>query len=436
MFASKTKALVKNLGAEGDLIDNDNVNEKIEMLTLVKVRQRRFWPVIKYTTTDLTLLDLLEEPNYSPEYTEEVLAEDFNNLIRICGNGSVGAGAHDVELKASAETDTVDGVSPITLKKKTVDIEKLRKNYTDKKVKKKFVDMLKLKEDEKLTFVYQSVYNTTPVKFFDIAINQGSTSAAFKIYFQLCVTGKKKEKTTFIVPEESTFAYSLMEITTEDGTLGIPPRTRNVRRYNEEWWRFSSDGEGDCETFQRVKGEIKMKEVLLQPLADLSAPTRDVLLKTLHMIVETRNDLSLLVDQLSTGASDGPQSQHVSSFMDLLKASNASTAQKDAIDLLVSAMDTLPDSVPALLTTCSPDTLRVLNQLVSSLGKEAKLPESLPPPLQEEGKLRWAAELLCSTGGTLQELNEQWFRPKLPAGALLEVLCLVVRGLSIIQHIM
>lgn len=66
MFAARTKALVKNLGAEGDLIYNENVNETINMLTLVKVRQRTFWPIIKYTIIDLTLPELLEEADVSP----------------------------------------------------------------------------------------------------------------------------------------------------------------------------------------------------------------------------------------------------------------------------------------------------------------------------------------------------------------------------------
>lgn len=54
-----------------------------------------------------------------------------------------------------------------------------------RKIKKKIVDMLKLKEKEKLTFVYQTVYNIDPVQFFDIAGKDGSVSAACKIFFTL-----------------------------------------------------------------------------------------------------------------------------------------------------------------------------------------------------------------------------------------------------------
>lgn len=61
MFAATTKAVVKTLGAQDDLISNTNVNDKMETLTLVKVRKGTLWPIISYTVTDQTLLDLLED---------------------------------------------------------------------------------------------------------------------------------------------------------------------------------------------------------------------------------------------------------------------------------------------------------------------------------------------------------------------------------------
>lgn len=66
MFAATTTAVVKSLGAQGDLIPNKNANERIETLTLVKVRQGTFWPVVTYSILDQTLLDLLEEADVSP----------------------------------------------------------------------------------------------------------------------------------------------------------------------------------------------------------------------------------------------------------------------------------------------------------------------------------------------------------------------------------
>eukprot|EP00064_Thunnus_orientalis_P022886 superscaffoldBa00008133_g23107 len=220
MFAAKAEAAVKHLGADGDLIYNENANLKIEMLTLVKVKVKTFWSVVKYKISDLTLLDLLQDPNISPEYTEKDLMMDFENFSDSSSGGRAAAGvdAPKVKLEVSAAVDTVDGASSFTLRKKTVDIKKLKESCTDKKIKEKMVNMLKLKETEKLTFVHQRVYNTAPVTFYGKTGKNGLVSAVCE-KFGISLWRKKKDMTSFTVPEDVTFAYSLMEITTEDNTL-------------------------------------------------------------------------------------------------------------------------------------------------------------------------------------------------------------------------
>ncbi|XP_067340736.1 gasdermin-E-like isoform X2 [Channa argus] len=424
MFAATSKAVVKALGAQGDLVSNENMNERIKPLTLVKVSKRNFWPVITYTIIDQSLLDLLEEADVSPEYTEDIVMENFQTLSSsergICGTAEVNAPEFGLGLsKFKVSVDNVDAASSFTLKKKMVDIVKLRKDCTNKRINEKNLDMLQVKETEKLTFVEQTIYNTTAVTFVGLNHKAGSISAAFKSFFKLFASSSNKETTTFTIP-------------------GIPPRTRKVRHHILGWWNIFSDAEEHdfCRTLQQVVAEMNMKEHLMQPLADFPESTRRDLLKHLSELLKDRRALTLLEetwDQDSTGESDCPQP--VSSFMELLKTSNTSTSQKDAVHLLISAMDTLPDDLPALLISCSHDTLRVLNQLVDRLKEDtqAKLPESLPPPLQEEGELRWVVELFCSTNQTLEQLSDQWDRPEFPPGVMLEVLSLVVRGLSLMQ---
>eukprot|EP00064_Thunnus_orientalis_P018239 superscaffoldBa00004130_g18333 len=222
MFAAKAKAAVKCLGAEGDLIYNKNANQKIDMLTLVKVKvkKRIFWSTVEYKISDQTLLDLLQEPDFSIECKEEVLMKDFENLndSSIGGHAAAGLDAPKVDVKVSAAVDTVDGVSPFTLWKKTVDTKKLKESCADKKIKEKMVDTLKLKETEKLTFVHQTVYNTAPVTFYGKTGKNGLVSAVFQ-KFGCSLWRKKKEETSFTIPKDVTIAYSLMEITTEDNTL-------------------------------------------------------------------------------------------------------------------------------------------------------------------------------------------------------------------------
>ncbi|XP_067341200.1 uncharacterized protein [Channa argus] len=310
------------------------------------------------------------------------------------------------------------------------------------KIQRRTLDMLGLKDKDKLMFVYQTIYNTGPVKLTRSSKVDGSISGSCHKMLNLFVKGSKKEQTSFTVPEKSTFAYGLMEMTVfQEDTLNIScePWRGHHSAIDMLIGNDASLDDSDtnpCMTVQQVKKEIKKKEHLLQPLAYFPESTRRDLLKSLSDLLEDRDALSLLeqtLDKCSKGAIERPQSQAVSSFVDLLDVCNTSSAQKDAAHLLVSAMDTLPDGIPMLLTSCSPDTLRVLNQLVDGLNGETQtnLPESLPPPLQEEGELRWVVELLCSSNQTLEQLSDQWDQPDFPPGVMIEVLSLVVRGLSL-----
>ncbi|CAK6974596.1 Hypothetical predicted protein [Scomber scombrus] len=436
MFGDISKTVVLDLGAENDLNYNENVNQKIEMLTLVKVR-RNFLNITKYTIINKTLLNLLEEPDFNPDVTEEVLVVDFENQRDKGGRGSVEAGvdAPQMKVKLTASMDTVDGVSSFTLKKRTVDTHQLER-MEDKKIKMKLVDMLKLKQKEKLTCVYQTVYNTTPVTFYVKARKSGLVSGMFNRIFHVSLESNKKEETSFTVPKDTTFAYGLIEINTQGGTLGIPPRLTKVTRHGKGWaGNISFDGDGDdsCKTLEELKEEISEKACLLKPLETLPQSSRRNLLKVLSELVRDRDALTLLEETLDKEMTECPQSQSVSSFMALLR--EASSKQRDAVHMLVTALDGLPDGAAALLTACSPETLRVLQQLVSCLMEDgqARLPESLPVSLQEEGEIRWLAEILCLTDQKLKELRDQWDGQELPREMLLELVCLVVQGLSLMQ---
>ncbi|XP_053195532.1 uncharacterized protein LOC128379918 [Scomber japonicus] len=295
MFGDISKTVVKRLGAEKDLNYNGNVNQKFEMLTLVRVR-RNFFGITKYGIINKTLPDLLEGPDFTPGVTDEVLVENFKIQRDTSGEGSVEVGADvpQIEMKVNASMDTVDGVSSFTLKKKTVDTKQLER-LVDKPIKMKLVDRLRLKKKEKLTCVYQTVYNITSVTFDVKATKSGFLSGMCNKMFNLLLEGNRKEETHFTVPKDTTFAYGLMEITTEGGTLGIPPRFTNVTRFGKGWTgNIKFDGDEDSKTLEDLKEEISEKAFLLQPLETLPESSRRNLLRALSEIVHDRDALTLL----------------------------------------------------------------------------------------------------------------------------------------------
>ncbi|CAI5666108.1 unnamed protein product [Oreochromis niloticus] len=426
MYQTETSAVLKNVGADAELISNNNLNNKMDLLTLVKVSEGRFWPVPKYKPMEYSLSELAEleeEEDPCKDYNEEVLVKDFTTTMETKGSGEIGGGDDIVgKAKIEATGDTVDGLEqPVSIITKKADVKKLRNKFSGRKIRKENMELLGLKNNDKLTFVYQKVYNSGPVKMIRKSNKGGSISASCQKMLNVLIKGNKKEVTSFTVPENSTFGFGLMELKMDDEKLSL----------------FANDAINSKELLHKVKEELETKDHLLLPLGDLPESTRCDLLKKLSELAEDGDTLSLLeqtLDQCTKGTSEHVPSEAVSSFMDLLDISNISSAVKDAVHLLVSALDTLPDEVPPLLTRCSPDTLRVLNQLVDGLkDSRAKLPESLPVPLQEGGELRWAAEFICLNDQKLKELSDGWDRPELPPEVLLEVLCLAVQGLSLMQ---
>ncbi|MEQ2304161.1 hypothetical protein AMECASPLE_024085 [Ameca splendens] len=434
MFAAKTSAVLKSVGAEEDLISNSNLSQKVDLLTLVRVSEGKFFQYPKYTTMQCTLPELMEEQEeFSPEVEEELLVEHFKTSSETHGTAEL-KGSHEVvgEAAISAKCDSVDGlVKSVSIMKKKANLKAVRKTFSGRKLKKESIKLLKLKEKDKLAFVHQTVYNTEPVQMIKTSDQGGSISASYQKIMNLLFKGSRKEETTFTIPEKATFAFGLQEIMFENEKMEIPFESWTHKKNSG---LFSHDSI-DSDLMQQVREGIKMKEFLLKPLTDLPESTRQDLLKKLQEVLEEGDALSLLeetLDQCSKGEYERPQSKVVSSFMDLLDESKVSTKVKDAVHLLVSAMDALPEVKLRPLTSCCPEALTVLSQLVDSLKDkgEACLPESPPAPLQQDGELRWAAELLCSCDETLTELSNSWDRPP---EVLLEVLALTVLGVHMLQ---
>lgn len=57
MFAAEAKEFIRKVGGN-DLIYNESLHKKVDLLTLVKVSRGRFWPVQKYKILEFSLPEL------------------------------------------------------------------------------------------------------------------------------------------------------------------------------------------------------------------------------------------------------------------------------------------------------------------------------------------------------------------------------------------
>ncbi|XP_008400852.2 uncharacterized protein LOC103460457 [Poecilia reticulata] len=340
MFAEETSAVVRSVGADEELISNSNLNHKVELLTLVRVSQGRFFSYPKYTPLDCTLPELLEDDGFSPEVEEELLVKDFKTSVESSGGGELGGGHPTVgEAAVAAKSDSVDGlVEPVSIKKKKANLKGVRKTFSGRKPEKGKMKLLMLKEKDKLAFVHETLYNTGPVRMIRKSAQDRSVSGNCQKLLKLLVQGSRTEETTFTVLEKSTFAFGLQEILWDDETIEIPFKSWAHRK---NLGLFTHDGV-DPDQLQEAREGIQNKAFLLKPLTRLPQATRQNLLKTLREVLEEDGALSQLeetLDQSSRGQPERPPSKVVSSFMDVLNESKVSSKVRDAVHLLVCAMD-------------------------------------------------------------------------------------------------
>ncbi|XP_035995796.1 uncharacterized protein LOC118563878 [Fundulus heteroclitus] len=311
---------------------------------------------------------------------------------------------------------TVDASSKVSLMSdhfRFHDLEKL--TFRSIKLEQKVLDVLQLKDGEKLAFVKQRVFNTGPVHVFREASRSGSTGAKVLNLVSAGVKGGKAEKSKFTVPENKTFAFALKKLMVQDGVLG-----------------FSSEisykaGSGVIASEAVLIEGLQRNQAVLKPLAGQTD-----LLRGLVEVLEDRDALTLLEDTLDlvgSGEYQRPQCEAVAWFLTLLDVSTASRELTDAVHLLVSALEALPGDLPALLARCDPGTLSCIIHMMDCL-LYGQVPPPLGRPLQEDEELHRLVRLLHSAKD-FRDLGENF--PDFSPEALLELLYVGVRGLSLMK---
>ncbi|XP_035996583.1 uncharacterized protein LOC105925751 [Fundulus heteroclitus] len=230
MFAAKTKAVLRCLGAERDLIYNDNLNNHIEMFSLVKINKRKGWPITKYSFINLTLKDLMfkDAPeNLSEFISKGSLLKDIRTSDHLSLEGKLNASFPSAKIDGAAEGSNESSASQFDLKYETVNLREFRKRYENRKIQ----PYQPLKSTERLTFVYKIVRNSKQVELFSKISGSGSVSAKQKQTGAMSARGKGGEEIRFSVPEDSTFAFGLAEIDITDEKLKLPLVCKEIKRH-------------------------------------------------------------------------------------------------------------------------------------------------------------------------------------------------------------
>ncbi|XP_047449307.1 uncharacterized protein LOC125013060 [Mugil cephalus] len=431
MFGVEARNIVEALGAEKTLIPNKDLLLNVELMTLVKVRKKGFFEVPEYEPLNIKLPQLLiEEPALYCD--DKVLVKDFRSVSKVSGTASVGGGHGDVGAEISGGGDRLDGLTePVSLMKKEVHV--LGKSFS--KFNKNKVKELKPKKTEKLALVNQIVYNTGDVQIIRASKKEGSVSAFCEKLFSLSLKGSKEKATSFTVPEKSTFAYGLAEIMIEEDKLEIPNVGYKIRLSSifQTLYVGTPPPQSDPEVL--AMKELEMNLSKMQPLADLPESTRRELLKKLCDVLKNQDDLSELeetLDQSIKGTYERPQSQTISSFLDVLDVSNVSSDVKTIVYMLVSALNALPDEVPTLLVTCD---VEVLDFFIYKATNWRNIHREAPAVVKNE--FSWMLDFMETTKKTEDDEDEEDYDGpvifRFPLEKLREMVCVAMKGIKILR---
>lgn len=468
LFQEHTRDVLHQVDAKKTLTPHGNLTEKVDLLTLVKKKKKNSIFPPEYEVMSLTLGDLIPAFAGFSEFEETTLIKDYKHTGMISGSAGVRGGVDMASAGVSAGALRHRETSSVNINAKTANLRKMREICLGQKINR--VHMPTLRKGEVLGFVDKIVFNTNDVPLRGRTEVDGSCEARWNI-MNFSLKGKMKDSSSYTVPAGHIYGYRFNEIKfkeeedveftckshieyvggkAEEQRLSPPSPIRLVEKALEpETFEPDDSTEETLETLQQVREKLLRTETVLQPLAHLPRVTRFALFQSLSVLSEDRDALTLLkkkLDQWCAGEPlEQPQSQSVCSVLHLLSGfatpplqigPETTDSTLEAVYLLVSAMDKLPEHVTSLIAKYRPDTLRGLNQLVSSLMEngQAHLSESLPAALQDGGQLHWLAVFLCSSDESLREPSEQTIVAGDEPGVLLLALCVAVRGLSMLRQ--
>lgn len=445
----------------------------VPMAVVVKRNRMWFWQRPKYQPTDFTLSDLLQgDEVLSPGVSEtEFLTYEGTFRDKLSGKLDAEAGSVTVTMegKGSSKLQSCFG----KLKKEELDVKKLLRDSSSRLVDmqnplvqqlEKRADVLAVVKERILTTNSCSITQTKKEQ----CIFQGMLGlvAVLGSPVKVCVKNNNDieadSDVSLEIPSGTVVAYSILELEIKkNGHYNIclqPGSIGGIEQDSPMSWpsHDSLDMVDSIRNGEKVPEKVPLsalqngsQEMDLSPLSDLPPSTRCTLFKRLQEIMRDRTALSYmecLLEELCSGETldmakheelSESQRKSLSAILDQLAEDSQSgiPPHLNAVHLLVSAIEELPDKTLSLLSECQPDFLEALDTLMCRL-QESSEPLSiqcLPVPLQDNQAFQLAEQLLGSTNVTLRKDSDRlWRETRNEAGVLPLVLCLSIQGLSLL----
>ncbi|XP_071357044.1 gasdermin-E-like [Trachinotus anak] len=459
MFSKATANFVRQIDPDGSLIHVSRVNDSqklVSMALIVKRNRFWFWQRPKYQPTDFTLSDLLlGDKELSPGLCEtEFLTYKGTFGDKLSGKLDTKAGSVHVALEGQGTSKLQSCFGK--LKKEELDVKKLLRDSRNRLVDMQHVLVQQLeKRADVLAVVKERILTTNSCSITQTKKEQCIFKGVLGLLdilgssVKVCVKESNNIETdsdvSLEIPSDTVIAYSILELEIKkNGQYDICLQPGTIGGFESDSWPSHDslntvDGKCNGENVPALQNGSQMMD--LSPLAELPQLTRRDLFKKLQVTMRDRTTLSYLqhvLEKLCSGDSPAMANQD----MDRLCSDShtecsrpASAAHLNAVHLLVSAMEELPDETLSLLSESRADFLEAFDTLMCRLKKSSEpLPiQHLPVLLQDNQTFQLAEQLLSSTNVTLRRnADGLWMDTGDKAGVLPLILCLSTHGLCLL----
>ncbi|TWW65300.1 gasdermin-E-like isoform X1 [Takifugu flavidus] len=465
MFSKATANFVHQIDPEGSLIPVSRVNDSkklVSMALVVKRNRRWFWQRPKYYPTDFTLSHLLQgDKDLHPEASEtEFLTYQGTFGDNLSGKLDTEAGTVSIVLKGQGSSKLRSFFGK--LKKEELDVTKLLQDSKDRQVDMQHMLVQQLKrQDVALAVVKERIITTSSCSVTMTKKNQCTVLGMLGLMSMLgssvkvCVKDSANIEAdsdiSLEVPPGTVIAYSVLELEIrENGEYGICLQPGAIGGFDSPSWESPDAVDGRC-LEELLPFDAHNEATDLHALAQLPKSTRCALFKGLQDIMIDRSALACrqsVLEDLCCGESldltqhDEGERTFVSAILKQLGLADpvegrlsSLPPQMEAVHLLVSALEELPDETLDLLSRSTPEFLEAFDNLMSSI-RESSGPltvQSLPVLLQQNQNFQLAEQLLTTANVTMRrDANQLCVETGSGAELYMLLLYLSVHGLLLL----